>query len=1710
MNKNFIFKCIILLFFLMPTGIVKSQTREYSFNNNAQNEGLSITRSDDVCVKFRHAIKRMRLDSVVDNGYSGFQIRGHGIHLPAQSGAPNIPIECHYIAIPNGASVRTDVVNVTSQTIQNVDLLAAPPILLETDTTPTTYKKDSSIYFTNAYYPSQVVSVSDTFSIRGVNTVAVSIAPYQYNPVTKELIVHHDLEVSILFEGGNGQFGDSRLRSPYWDPILMQSLVNYDQLPVMDYEARMDNWLNTRPSGCEYLIVIPNNEDFRPYANQLKEYRIKQGILTEVMSLSEMMCSDAAQLKAYFHNAFNTWEITPVAVCLFGDHNNNSVLGIPGEPIYYERNDDPPAPLYITDNGYADVNGDGLPDMTFSRLVAADTTEARIMVSKQLEYEYVSPVMNPDYYDHPITSAGWCTTDCFQICAEAIGGYWRNNGKAPIRINALLDTIDIPGEVWSTYSNAPSIIDYFGPDGLGYIPSSPDSLGGWTGGTGDSILLAIDSGSMLLFHRDHGDIDRWMVPEFGQRETDFLTNDGNLTFVISVDCQTGAFDYAEKNCLIENFMRSTDLYTLNNAGAVGCIAPTYTTYSHINDVYAWGLFDYFMPDFMPDNNYASDSGVWTNYEGNWLPAFANVAGKYFLQRNNWLSNNNEVLWKKQITYNAYTTHCDAFLRLFSVVPQTMTVVHPSQIDMSQGYFYVTAPAGATIALTVGNTILKVATATGEPQVLNFEPQNADTIDLVITKQDYLRYEASVTDTEYEIVGPNSLEVPNCDNYTYTLQINNPELFTYVWSGSQSVQYVSSSSNTATFRPISTGNGAIIVDVYYYGQHYARYTKNVNVTSDYTVIGTSPISITSNTTWSAENLLLQSVAVIEPNATLTITGTVFCSPNANIIVKPNGRLKIDGGHLKGICEDEQWNGIQVWGNSNKHQFVENGQYYQGYVELRESAIIENAIVGIDVWNPNDYMATGGIVIAENAYFINNAMAVRFHPYENQYENPNQNGNVIVKDNISRFKNCDFIVNQDYFGPEEFEKHISLFGVRGVKFSGCDFILHDSRYSSLWSVGIFAYDAGFSLTGACNSNNHSFPCQVMDSSTFDGFYKAIVSINDGSVGVRPVTVKNTDFANNNYGIYAFKSDFTTVLNSTFSIGNTDAPCAVGIIADNTPNFIIEEDIFNRANQTSNPKYGIIIKNSKAQNLIYKNVFDGLYCANLSVGRNNTYVLPRQSVGVKANILGLEYSCNENTNNLCDFYVLGGNNIYKLGIQTNQGAYNAPANNTFSAGSTSQFMNYGNYGINYFHNSQLNEIPSFTVGVTLTQTVDSTGCPSHYSNGGISYNDTLTPVLSDVQRLQREIDYYEAYNAYNALKAIYENRLNGGDTEAEIGDIRSASPSDLWSLRAQLLGHSPYLTNEVLTTSADRSDIFPHSVLFEILSSNPEELRNDTLISYLQNMENPLPDYMISMLRQISNGVTPRTAMESQMAKYCQKYRQAAGDMIRSILNDTIIDKTDLIEWLGNMEDLESDREIISIYLEEGDYTNAFALANMLPTLYSLTNEDLTEHNNYMTMLNLYHHLNYEGRNTMKLAEMERVTVEYMAENGTGIAQAMAQAIMMGVYGYHYNDCPSGVDLSNIEDRNMTFSDVDKNKAMGLTVGTSPNPANTWVTVDYTLPMGANKAQLKLANVYGIVVATYDLMGEEGQKVLDLRSLVSGVYTYTVYCGKLSQSGKLVIVK
>ena len=436
-----------------------------------------------------------------------------------------------------------------------------------------------------------------------------------------------------------------------------------------------------------------------------------------------------------------------------------------------------------------------------------------------------------------------------------------------------------------------------------------------------------------------------------------------------------------------------------------------------------------------------------------------------------------------------------------------------------------------------------------------------------------------------------------------------------------------------------------------------------------------------------------------------------------------------------------------------------------------------------------------------------------------------------------------------------------------------------------------------------------------------------------------------------------------------------------------------------------------------------------------------------------------------------------------------------------------NGGDFQLTYYHNAGgggQTPDPARLHRVTPVATTTANACLPHYGGNG--------PLRSGEEKDGIEEAYLAARAAYASLERLHDSRIDGGNTTAETADIATAAPSDLWRLRAKLLGHSPYLSHEALTAAADRDDLFPDATLFEILAANPDELKKDTLIRYMENKSNPMPQYMTDLLRQMAAGTTARTAVEAMMGRYARDFSLAAGDIVRSNLADTVADPEGLRAWLGSMEGLAADRMAVASLVQQGDFAEALALANSLPYLYGLHDGELAEHEDYMALLELHHTLAATGRNTAQMDAGEVAMVEAVADNGTGLAQAMAVAMLSGLHDDRAAafDCPTLPTASGGRGGQNTIDDAALSKALGFKVGISPNPASTWAAVDYTLPADAATATLTLTNTLGVAVMTAELNGSQGQKVLDLRPLAAGVYGYAVQCGGHVQNGKIVVTK
>jgi hypothetical protein len=272
MKKVLVVTLIFLSLFLYTATI--------KYDQNWAEEGLNLDLETNSNVEMTFSLHQFNLEQVEIDGEAFQSITMNGSFLPNKAGAPNLPVLSRYIALPNGAEAQLQVLDYKMEVMENIEVAPAYKIPIDTDGKKLEYKKDEEIYSENKFYPENPFQISGRTKIRGINAALLSVEPFQYNPVTKELRIYTNVKLNVKFTGGNGTFGEARLRSRWWDPILKDIFANHRSLPNVNYNKRS----KAKDQDFEYLIVVPDNPDFIAWADTLKNFRQKQGIRTGVVT----------------------------------------------------------------------------------------------------------------------------------------------------------------------------------------------------------------------------------------------------------------------------------------------------------------------------------------------------------------------------------------------------------------------------------------------------------------------------------------------------------------------------------------------------------------------------------------------------------------------------------------------------------------------------------------------------------------------------------------------------------------------------------------------------------------------------------------------------------------------------------------------------------------------------------------------------------------------------------------------------------------------------------------------------------------------------------------------------------------------------------------------------------------------------------------------------------------------------------------------------------------------------------------------------------------------------------------------------------------------------------------------------------------------------------------------------------------------------------
>src|SRR4030067_542530 len=178
-------KKLLLAFYTLP------------FLNNlllAQTHKILESTSDHIKIEYNFEKNYQVKEKIIDGEKFNY-IEGEEFYL-RKPGEPWLPNYNLNIGIPFNVKQVVKILNVTREKIQNVFILPTPDSLNQPFNL---FPYDKEIYNSNSYFP-QSPSIIDDFIMRYAHIASLNISPYQFNPVSRELLFNKRIIIQVDFK----------------------------------------------------------------------------------------------------------------------------------------------------------------------------------------------------------------------------------------------------------------------------------------------------------------------------------------------------------------------------------------------------------------------------------------------------------------------------------------------------------------------------------------------------------------------------------------------------------------------------------------------------------------------------------------------------------------------------------------------------------------------------------------------------------------------------------------------------------------------------------------------------------------------------------------------------------------------------------------------------------------------------------------------------------------------------------------------------------------------------------------------------------------------------------------------------------------------------------------------------------------------------------------------------------------------------------------------------------------------------------------------------------------------------------------------------------------------------------------------------------------------------------------------------------------------
>lgn len=425
-----------------------------------------------------------------------------------EKGKPQLPFFTTTIQLPKTGRSTIKTIYSEADTIFNINVLPSKGNLNRNQNPDSIAYEFDSVYLKNSFFPLENVKMNVPFNLGSIRGQVVTVFPYQFNPVSKQLIhfkkIIFEISFNINIKGVN-EFASPEIR-PIDYKVHEDLFLNNNETIINKYKAISDLG--------DLVIITP--EAYLKSAKKIRSWKSQRGIQTTILSFKPYENS-YDKIKSLISDEYQKNKNLKY-VLLIGDSDSLAAFSygktVDGEELY-------------SDSYYGQLIGtDYYPELFIGR-IPGTFKEIEAIIAKIISYE-----------SDPNNSSEWLSSAAGIGSSEGAG--YGDEGQADwqhqrdLRNNLL------------NYGYKKVFEFYDGSRGVQDADNNP---------TPSDIINTFNEGVGLISYTGHGDINTFKTSGFNASQLYQLNNFNKYPFLISVACNHGSF--VDATCISENLLKAS-------------------------------------------------------------------------------------------------------------------------------------------------------------------------------------------------------------------------------------------------------------------------------------------------------------------------------------------------------------------------------------------------------------------------------------------------------------------------------------------------------------------------------------------------------------------------------------------------------------------------------------------------------------------------------------------------------------------------------------------------------------------------------------------------------------------------------------------------------------------------------------------------------------------------------------------------------------------------------------------------------------------------------------------------------------------------------------------------------------------------------------------------------------------------------------------------